>query len=100
MINLGIYKPRQSDWSEVNEVLDIIGRRDYGNFLYEYFPNLEPHTDESLTCEKLSEWYSGTELKSLSNHDFHNIVHDQIMFSTISNPAQEEQKKLKEEQVQ
>jgi len=63
VINLGIYKPRQSDWSEVNEVLDIIGRRDYGNFLYEYFPNLEPHTDESLTCEKLSEWYSGTGLK-------------------------------------
>ena len=59
VITLGVYKPRQSDWSEVDEVLDIIGRRDYGNFLYEYFPNLQPHTEESLTLEKLSEWYSG-----------------------------------------
>ena len=39
--------------------MDIIGRRDYGNFLYEYFPNLQPHTEESLTLETLSEWYSG-----------------------------------------
>ena len=81
MINLGVYKPRQSDWSEVDEVLDIIGRRDYGNFLYEYFPNLEPHTEESLTCRKLSEWYSGTGLKLLSSHV---IVHDQAILARFS----------------